>query len=108
MVYTESIRSYPYMRPESLAEEFGISQGTVRNRMKEIEEEIKTGRYNDYAVIKDGGIVLVNVLVFIDYIKYRQILLHKNTRKHAPDFHPEELIKIIGWSNRIVVESGTA
>lgn len=52
MVYTESIRGYPYMRKEQLAKEFQISVGTVRTRLFEIENEIKTGRYNDYAVIK--------------------------------------------------------
>ena len=80
MVYTESIRGYPYMRKEQLTKEFQISAGTVRTRLFEIEDEIKTGRYNDYAIIRDGNIVLINVLVFIDYLTYRRQLLDRNAR----------------------------
>lgn len=103
-MYTESIRGYPYMHKEQLAQEFGITKATVYNRMKEIQTEIKNGRYNDYAVIQDGKLVLINVLVFIDYLTYRKMLLDKNARKYAPEFHPEKLIQMIGWSNRIIVE----
>ena len=96
MVYTESIRGYPYMRKEQLTKEFQISAGTVRTRLFEIEDEIKTGRYNDYAIIRDGNIVLINVLVFIDYLTYRRQLLDRNARKYAPAFqkspHKDNLI----------------
>ena len=104
MMYTESIRGYPYMHKEQLAKEFNISMGTVHNRMKEIQEEIKKGRYNDYAVIQDGKLVLVNVLVFIDYLTYRRQLLDRNARKYTPAFQPEKLVQTIGWSNRTVIE----
>lgn len=107
MVYTESIRGYPYMRKEQLAKEFQIGAGTVRTRLLEIEGEIKTGRYNDYAVIRDGNIILINVLVFIDYMTYRQQLLDRNARKYTPAFHPEKLVQMIGWSNRAVMEGDT-
>lgn len=103
-MYTESIRGYPYMHKEQLAQEFGITKATVYNRMKEIQTEIKNGRYNDYAVIQDGKLVLINVLVFIDYLTYRKMLLDRNARKYVPEFHPEKLIQMIGWSNRIVME----
>ena len=106
MVYTESIRGYPYMKKEQLAKEFQISTGTVRTRLFEIENQIKNGRYSDYAIIRDGNIVLINVLVFIDYLTYRRQLLDSNARKYAPAFHPEKLVQMIGWSNRAVVEEG--
>ena len=102
MVYTESIRGYPYMRKEQLTKEFQISAGTVRTRLFEIEDEIKTGRYNDYAIIRDGNIVLINVLVFIDYLTYRRQLLDRNARKYAPAFHPEKLVQMIGIINACV------
>ena len=108
MVYTESIRGYPYMKIEQLAKEFQISTGTVRTRLFEIEDQIKNGRYNDYAIIRDGNIVLINVLVFIDYLTYRRQLLDHNARKYAPAFHPEKLVQMIGWSNRAVVEGGAS
>lgn len=103
-MYTESIRGYPYMHKDQLAKEFSISKGTVYNRTQEIEQEIKNGRYNDYAVIHDGKLVLINVLVFLDYLTYRKMLLNKNARKHVPNFQPEKLIGMIGWNNRLVVE----
>lgn len=106
MMYTESIRGYPYMQSEQIAEEFHISKGTVFNRVKEIEKEIKNGRYNDYAVIHDGKLVLINVLVFIDYLKHRRQLLDRNARKYTPEFQPEKIVQIIGWNNRIVMEDG--
>lgn len=107
-MYTESIRGYPYMHKDQIAKEFGISTGTVRNRLIEIREEIKNGRYNDYAVIDDGKLVLINALVFIDYLTYRKMLLDKNARKYVPKFQPEKLIQTIGWSNRTVIEDETA
>ena len=58
MVYTESIRGYPYMRKEQLTKEFQISAGTVRTRLFEIEDEIKTGRYNVTVKIYCQGGVL--------------------------------------------------
>ena len=98
-MYTESIRGYPYMHKKQLAEEFHISEGTVHNRLREIEEEIKNGRYNDYAVIRDGKL-------FLDFLKYRKMLQDSHARKYTPDFHPENLVQIIGWSNRTVMEEG--
>lgn len=102
--YTESIRGYPYMQKSQIAEEFHICAGTVKSRVQEIEKEIENGRYSDYAVIRDGKILLINVLVFLDYMKYRRMLLDKNARKYAPEFKPEVLVQCIGWNNRIVTE----
>lgn len=104
MVYMETIRGYPYMPKQQLADEFHISKSTVFSRMKEIEKEIQSGRYSDYAIINDGNIVLVNVLVFIDYMTYRRRLKEKNARKYVPEFNPSEIKKIIGWENRLIKE----
>lgn len=105
MLYIESIRGYPYMPKQQLADEFHISKSTVYLRMKEIEAEIKNGRYSDYAIIDDGNIVLVNVLVFIDYMVYRRRLKEKNTRKYVPEFNPAEIKKVIGWEDKIIREA---
>ena len=83
-MYVESIRGYPYKTQQGVAEEFCISRATVHNRIKEILEEIKAGRYSDYSIIEDGHIILVNVLVFLDYEKYRKMLKDKNLRKVVP------------------------
>lgn len=104
MMYTESIRGYPYMPKDKIAQEFSLGKSTVQLRVKEIEGQIKEGRYSEYAIIRDGGILLVNVLVFIDYLEYRQMLKSKNAKKSAPKFRPEEIVHILGWNNRIVWE----
>lgn len=107
-MYTEAIRGYPYMHKEQIAKEFDISKGTVDNRLKEIEEEIKKGRYNNYSIIRDGKLVLINVLVFIDYLTHRRQLRDRNARKYTPEYRPEVLVQSIGWSNRTVIEDETA
>lgn len=106
-MYTESIRGYPYMKKEGIAQEFHISKGTVVNRMKEIEQEIQKGRYGAHSLIQDGNIVLINVLVFVDFLTYRQKLLDKNLRKHVPEYRPDVVMREIGWSNRVVAIEGT-
>ena len=106
MIYTESIRGYPYQPKQQIADEFHISKSTVYSRMKEIAVEVQNGRYDDYAIIEDGNIVLINVLVFIDFLTYRKRLQSKNLRKHVPPFRPDILIKDIGWSNRIIKMEG--
>lgn len=103
--YVEAVRGYPYMRKKEVAEEFKISERTVTNYIKEIEAEILSKRYNDYALIQDGKIVLINILVFLDYMKYRTALKNGTTRKHVPQFNPDQLVQIMGWSNRLVSEA---
>ena len=100
--FIQSVRGYPYRTKQGISDELGIGKSTVFNRAKEIKEEIKNGRYSDYAIIEDGGIVLINLLVFIDYLKYHKMLKNKNLRKITPPFRPEEMIKMMGWNNRIV------
>lgn len=102
IMYAETIRGYPYMPKKRIAEEFGISKSTVYVRMKEIDEEIKSGRYNEFAIIEDGNIVLINVLVFIDFLTYRSRLKEKNMRKYVPEFRPDKIIRMLGWNDRLV------
>ena len=52
--YTESIRGYPYMEKQQLSEEFKMSVQTIKGRVQEIESEIEKGRYDDFAIIRDG------------------------------------------------------
>ena len=89
------------MRKEGIAKEFHISKGTVVNRMREIEKEIELGRYGAHTLIQDGNIVLINVLVFLDFLTYRQRLLNKNLRKSVPEYRPDVVMREMGWSNRV-------
>ena len=89
-VITE-VRGTPYMPRAVLAQQFGISKRTVDERMKEIK---KFDRYDEHACIKDGGIVLINYLVFLDYIEKRERI--RNGIK-VEDYDPQKLAKAIGW-----------
>lgn len=70
---------------------------SVDNRIKELVGEIKSGRYNELAVIKDGGFVFVNYLALIDYLSNRQRLRNKNLRKTVPPYEPKKVAQEIGW-----------
>ena len=68
-----------YVNKAELSRCFGISPPTVYKRVAGIEEEIKKGRYNRYA-IADG---LVSMAVFVDYRKYHKRLNDKNLNYSA-------------------------
>jgi DNA-binding Lrp family transcriptional regulator len=93
----ESTKGVPYKSKVVLAKELGISPGTVNNRAKEIKEEVLSGRYPDCSVIEDGGLKLINYLVFIDYLNNRQKLREPNLRKYVQPFDAYEIAKSIGY-----------
>ena len=92
-------RACPYISRANIADQFDISLSSVDKRIKEIKQEIEKGRYSTNSVIKDGGIVLVNYLVFIDYEINRQKLLDSNARKYAEPYKPSKIAREIGWYN---------
>ena len=89
----------PYKSKVTLAKELGISPGTVNNRAREIKEEVLKGRYPDCSVIEDGGLKLINYLVFIDYLNNRQKLNDTNLRKYVEPFNPRAVAESLGWYN---------
>ena len=95
----ESIRGIPYKTKLDLAKAIGVSPGTVNNRAKEIKEEILKGRYPNCSIIEDGGLKLINCLVFIDYINNRQMLLQPNCRKQVEPSDAREIARSIGLYN---------
>lgn len=93
----KDIKASPYIRKKDMVEHFGIASSTLNIRINELEQEVKQGRYSAYSIIKDGGVILVNYLVFIDYMKYRSRLKEKNLRKNVPAYEPKAVAKEIGW-----------
>lgn len=87
---------FPYRSKAGLADALGISKSTVHVRTAEM-QKMARNRYGDYAVIREGQIVLVNALAFIDWMRYRRELLDKNLSKHVPPYDPEALAKSMGW-----------
>lgn len=92
-------RACPYITRANIASQLSISLASVDKRIKEIKEEIEKGRYSESSVIKDGGIVLINYLVFIDYEVNRQKLLDSNARKYVEPYSPGKIAREIGWYN---------
>lgn len=67
---------------------FGISRQTVYDRINEIEQEVAAKRYGPHSIMRDVGLVLINPLVFTDYMVYRSRLKNKNLRKTVPAYDP--------------------
>ena len=88
-----------YKTKEELKIEWSICTTTIDTRLKEIEDEVLKGRYPSNSVIRDGGIVRVNHLVFIDYMNNRQRLMQANLRKYVEPFNAFEIAKSIGLHN---------
>lgn len=84
-----------------LREEFSMSNTTINRRLDGIRNEIERGRYSPYSIL-DSGSILVNMYVFIDYLKYRKSLESENLRKYVPAFNPDEIMKICGYSQKVV------
>ena len=72
---------------------FTDCSSTFFTKVDEIEEQIKKGRYNRYAVIR-GGKTMVNYFVYYDYSKYRKMLKDRHACKSAPPFNPQEIAEI--------------
>ncbi len=103
LLYMEQIRGYPYMSIPKLAKEFEHHPRTIRRRIDGIEQEIKAGRYNQYAILESGGEIRVNAYVFADYEKYWKMLQDKYARKSVPEFRPDDLAEICGYNQRAVL-----
>lgn len=87
-----------YMNMQDLADKYGMCKRTVRDRVREIENEIGRGkRYERQAVINDGNIVLVNELVFLDWLTVRKDILSGTRRKYVLDFNPGAWARYLGW-----------
>lgn len=84
-----------------LADEFDMCLRTVDTRIKELTEH--KNRYGDFAFIKHGSMVLVNKLVFVDFLAYRDRLRDKNLKKNVPPYNPENVAKQLGYYN--IIES---
>ena len=86
----------PYMNKKRLAETFDISKATVQQRIGEMES---CGRYGPYAILRDGQILQINVLAFVDWLKYRRLWQDKNLKKYVPEFVPQKVAESMGLKN---------
>lgn len=77
-----------------LANDWKLSLATIDARIKELKAHHE--RYGDFAVIDSEGVVRVNQLAFMDYMKYRTRLADKNLKKGVPDYEPVKIAKELG------------
>ena len=90
-------REKEYMTRAELMENFSMKKASVDNRLKGLREEIENGRYPAMSIIKDGGFIFVNYLVFIDYLANRDKLNDKYARKYVEPYNALNVAKQIGW-----------
>ena len=74
----EITKGTPFISRANLSKQLGVCPITIDNRTREIKKEVENGRYPDNSVIEDGGLKLLNYLVFMDYLNNRQRLLEPN------------------------------
>lgn len=79
---------------KQLSELTGDSTKTIRNRIPGIREQIRKGRYNEYALIEAKKGTRINFYAYYDYEKFREALENKNTCKAVPPFDPERIAQI--------------
>lgn len=87
----------PYMPQQKLAEYFGLSLATVRARLSEIDALIGE-RYPETAIIRDGNLVLANILAFVDFEVYRKRLKEPQMAKYVPPFDPVAIRRDLGYN----------
>lgn len=88
-----ALGSYP-LTVKQLAELTGDSTATIRHRIPGIREQIKKGRYNEYALIEAKKGTRINFYVYYDYEKFREALENRNTCKAVPPFDPGRIAQI--------------
>ena len=83
-----------------LVEDTGWSKRTIEKMFAEIEAEQRPGgRYQNYryCVNHTGGLVSVNELIWLDFLKYRKHLTQKNLRKNLPPYDPCQVAREYGF-----------
>ncbi len=93
----EYLYGCPYITRGNISKQMSMSLNAIDVRIKELKEQIAKGRYSEFAIIKDGGFVMINYLVWIDYMGYRERLKEKNLCKSVPPFEPRKIASEIGW-----------
>lgn len=96
-----ALGSFP-LTVKQLAELTGDSTATIRHRIPGIREQIKKGRYSEYALIEAKKGTRINFYVYYDYEKFREALENRNTCKAVPPFDPERIAQICPVTQEVV------
>ena len=104
--YVETGKSFPklFMTAKQLSEYEGHKENYYRTIFREIDDQIKDGRYSATSM-GDGDPRSVNYYVYRDYITNRRKLKDKNLKKHVKPFNPAEIAAICPLVREVVVVS---
>ncbi len=80
---------------------FQDGKSTFFTKVREIREEIRNGRYADYAILEEGKIKVCKA-VYTDYSTYRARLKEKNLRKHVPPFDAKKIAPYITVEKEVI------
>ena len=94
-MYILGQKANPMKSLTDLSQELSISKRTLQRRLAEFEKEERY-KHLRYSVIRDGGVVLVNLLAFMDFMAYREQLADRNARKFIPPYEPKKVAYEIG------------
>lgn len=75
-----------YASTTELRKAYGIGRTCMYGIRREMEEEVRRGRYPADTVLDVGGRARINKAAFRDYMMHRRALKGKNTRKYVPDY----------------------
>ena len=96
--------SYP-LSVKQIKEMTGEGASFIYKKIAEIREQIRLGRYNEYALVEEKS-VRVNYYVYYDYSTYRERLLDKNLRKLVPPFDARKIAEINPVMQELVIVEG--
>lgn len=82
-----------YMSARQIAEYEEVKTATISLRIKEIQEQVKAGRYPKTAIM-DTMPVKVNFYAYYDYMCNRKRLRDKHLKKFVEPFNPGEIAYI--------------
>jgi hypothetical protein len=88
------ITACPYISKADMKNMFHVSSSTATRRVSELDAYVKKGRYGPYAILDGTGVTWINLLVLIDYLKYKKDL---DEGKHVPPYDPYQTAKAIAW-----------
>lgn len=96
--------SYP-LSVKQIKELTGEGASFIYKKIAEIREQIRLGRYNEYALVEEKS-VRVNYYVYYDYSTFRERLLDKNLRKLVPPFDARKIAEINPVMQELVIVEG--
>lgn len=105
-IYIETGKSFPrlFMTAKQLSEYEGHKENYYRTIFREIDGQIKEGRYFKTAM-GNGDPRSVNYYVYRDYITNRRQLKDRNLRKYVKPFNPAEIAAICPLVREVVIVS---